>query len=71
MCNDVQALRTIHVNLYDLVAARDAGGVVPEHLVFSNVRDLRQYSRRERKIFRKSEAKEKTLLSCMLRHIFN
>ena len=64
-----QLLKTKHVNIFDVIEARDAHTVVAPDLIFDNVRDLARYSRRNNKVFPRVQAKKDGLLNLMLRQI--
>ncbi|KAL4242398.1 hypothetical protein ABKN59_011938 [Abortiporus biennis] len=62
-----KAIKTIHVNLVDVVnAARNPTGV-PTPRIFPTVKALRKYSHKNRKIFPKHKAKSGGILKFMLR----
>ncbi|KAH8800384.1 hypothetical protein F5884DRAFT_825056 [Xylogone sp. PMI_703] len=64
-CREV--IKRTHVNLVDLVDTQRTGEAVK---VFRTVEELRQYTRQNRKIFPRDEAKAGGLLRYLLRKIF-
>jgi hypothetical protein len=63
----VQALKTVHVNIYDLLDAVNAGTQVRR---FENQRALAKYCKETGKIYPKKKAKESGPVRHLLRIVF-
>jgi len=64
-CKEV--LRSIWVNIYDLIDAKRTGQPVKKH---ATVDALRKYSKKSKKIFPKKAAKENRFLKVLLVEMF-
>ena len=63
----VQALHNVHVNIIDLLDSRRQRTEVK---VFATRQKLVSYTRANKKVFPKTEAKQNVLLKILLREIF-